>query len=947
MIRKMIFILAFLANIAWGNGCGIKSNLITDKINYTGSINQREFSGFACVEDPARDNENVVLNYVNLQTGVFKCNYGDPVELSEEEIIAKGLNPQTYEQGKEDAPKTNEACQNELMEIFSDKTEFKSDKSQKSFSVKAFGGIVYNSNGYLGTSSMSGLTEQFNFQEIFKKIQDGNDIYYNNDDIFGRKSAETLNTNEGGKLTISDYMTGALVLDSAVFSNNKDQIESATGNLNFKIDNLEHNGILKINENSSVITAINPITTILNTKLWGFYTYFVENLRAAERFIILTLFLTGFAGLVGQKLLQAGYAYWGGNDSKPNIEWKKTAIAPMMSLIFFVAPVVPTGIQIPDHFLLKKDIGEAGIVLNGNGAGNQNANNGNFVEADYTTVIQTMIQYFVRWGNTAANTFADYALYPYLKYLQTQEGIAVGDALMGFIPSFEEIEKQFVVLTATNQFYQNVCRPIYEKINRNPGDTDGTAAKKSAFMSPRLAGQTPDKLKSLTNRALAAVQSGDEIFFQNNEFGVAKIVSAEACAEIENQIQNITVTYIDRYSILRRDLERILNNAKASTGNKTADKDSTHTLQSHQDIITKMAFLQESSGWIFSAMTPISYIMLRMKDIQDESETARNNLATLNQNYISNRIENNTATSNKNEENNEASKAELDEMSKSYLKTMIEYGIYFSLPGFTGIYNGVDSVIQKAGNVSASLISFVGAVSPVGKALSGKMSEYKSILDAKTPKTLKEAGFNTSNFLFGTGQILYTLTAKVLALMMAVAIYDIAIVFVSMSIITMMAIFRISFYFIEVLMFFVASPAVVIWAAISNRPEVIWKYAAKGAVLAITPILIVLSCYTFIFVQELLTSITIHFASLLQNVFYGEKAANLTSLDLPNSIGITTLVSGLMLIKSVFSIFAGYIVIIKFNGWFLKKIGAEEGMFDQLSTEMTRKAEGMMSPVKH
>ena len=110
------------------------------------------------------------------------------------------------------------------------------------------------------------------------------------------------------------------------------------------------------------VSFANPIQSLMDLKAWGFYTALIENMRIAEQKIVLMLFLAGFCGLIGQKIIQSGYNYWGDGDSKTNIEWKKTAIAPMCFLILFTAPIIPSNLKISSHWINSRDDGAAGIV---------------------------------------------------------------------------------------------------------------------------------------------------------------------------------------------------------------------------------------------------------------------------------------------------------------------------------------------------------------------------------------------------------------------------------------------------------------------------------------------------------------------------------------------------------------------------------------------------------
>lgn len=926
---------------ATGCGVGAKAGIIsaTDKAIGVLSIGIPEdskntldtYAGFNCPDDLSVNTDNVAISSINFVSGVYTCSYGTKAEKSRAERLAEGDVFSINEQTAERYTRVNGSCRADIDAEFKKKQTFISKSNGKEFKATMYGNILsttHKANGnagagnkishFLGTMDLAATKDadktydlSINMQQMFKLILETESLFSKNKAVFDASTIKP-NTNANGKLALTDYITGTLVLDSSVFSE-VNAVNATTGAINYKFDSIATNTNTNIDLNSDKFTAFNPITTILDTKLWGFYVYFVENIRIAERYVILTLFLAGFGGLVGQKLLQAGYAYWGGNDSRVNVEWKKTAIAPMMSLIFFVAPIVPTGLQVPSHLVLQKDIGSAGITFN-NGNNNANNNLGNTDNLDYTTIVQTGIQYFVRWGNTAANTFADYALYPYLKYLQTQAGLSVGQGATDYVPQLEAIQKNFVHLAQAVNFYDQTCRPIYTKVLSEKG-VNVNRPSRSMFVSPSLSSY-PNK-QELTDLAMAKYEK--KSFFKNNEFGATKIITAEACAQIEQDIHRYTLNSAGQYFATARDDIQGMRDFYAQKPDATTANGL--SIKSTKKILESMADFQTTTGWIYSALVPASYILLEMREKQQQVKSRSEKQsqvyssmqgARMNQNGIEEISQNAKKEETSQYEESSGSKS----ISDKWYTIFFTYSSYFMLPGFQGIYNILESAIQTGFSAVASVISL----------FSSPLAIFRmSVLGATTLGVL---GFVT------------TLVGKVLAFTVALNFYDIAIIYLSMGIIILMAVFRIAFYFIEVLMFFVASPAVVIWAAISNKPEVIWKYIGKAAVLAITPILIVLSCYIFIFTQELLDSILIHLVSMI-DITFSIKDGSLTY-----DLGLTALYSILLTFERLFVVFAGYIVIMKFNGWFLKKIGAEEGMFDQMSTDITRRAEGVMNPMK-
>ena len=155
-----------------------------------------------------------------------------------------------------------------------------------------------------------------------------------------------------------------------------------------------------------------------------------------------------------------------------------------------------------------------------------------------------------------------------------------------------------------------------------------------------------------------------------------------------------------------------------------------------------------------------------------------------------------------------------------------------------------------------------------------------------------------------------------------------------------MIIYRIAFYFIEVLTFFIASPAVVIWAVISKRFDAIMHYIGRGAVLSITPILIVLSTYLYIFGQEILNMIYALIVGIIQTTFVTPDAT------VGQTITVLAFVSmGDAIMKAVYVIM-GFVCIIKFNSWFYQMIGIKEGAMADMAQTITDKTSSLYSPIR-
>ena len=251
----------------------------------------------------------------------------------------------------------------------------------------------------------------------------------------------------------------------------------------------------------------------------------------------------------------------------------------------------------------------------------------------------------------------------------------------------------------------------------------------------------------------------------------------------------------------------------------------------------------------------------------------------------------------------------------------LPYTVYNLLPGFKGLLESITSILQAAGAALAIILGFAialasgGAAAPVGLGVGV-----------------------IGSFLMSSALGAFFL--QFVAYYIAMIFYPLFITILSLTLVALMGIFRIAFYFVEVLLFFAASPAVVIWAAISQKSEVIWKYVSKACVLGITPILIVISCALYLMVQELLTLLAGYIVGAMNFVLLSDE----TSWN--QMIAVTAATSLIGALQAFFQLIAGYIIIIKFNSWFLKTIGGDESMFDNMAEDLVRRSQrGMQTPL--
>lgn len=762
-----------------------------------------------------------------------------------------------------------------------------------------------------------------------------------------------IHTNKDGKPTLAQFIAGAVTLDSDYIQENA--LDGTTGRIQFKQDTVNafaKTGILGAREGKVYeVSFANPIQSLMDLKAWGFYTALIENMRIAEQKIVLMLFLAGFCGLIGQKIIQSGYNYWGDDDSKTNIEWKKTAIAPMCFLILFTAPIIPSNLKISSHWINSRDDGAAGIVLQSDKK-EVTEKNDNPAEVMSSTIIQGAIRYFVHWGVLAANTMADYVMYPYLRWVEVQAGGALFFDVASLHNQINQIQAEVFKLKNEMMFYRAACQLTFEDINT--GTSKNGLSENTPYFKEPLSSFDPTDVLDITLKAFDNINKDEswadkakKLFgFENNIAPVG--VTADVCISLEEKSSRRGFEIVSLYAnfgsnfkalidaIMKKENNYVggfnpgdLKNVSTKLnlwlhfdgdGRDTRDGETNNKAIGGKKVALKLKNLQESSGFITAPLIPIASYLFKIHENAAQFNSrveAVSRLGSVHQidrnSLLSTNDERKVKTENKLKNDGD--------MLTSLAQTFIPYTVYNILPGFKDLLLGITSILQAASSALAIILGFVISLVSGG--------------------TLTPLGIGVG--VIGTILMSSGLGAAVLqfvAFYIAMIIYPLFITILSLTLVALMGIFRIAFYFVEVLLFFAASPAVVIWAAISQKSEIIWKYVSKACVLGITPILIVISCALYLVVQELLNLLAGYIVGAMNFALLSDE----TSWN--QMIAVTAATSLIGALQAFFQLIAGYIVIIKFNSWFLKTIGGDESMFDNMAEDLVRRSQrGMKTPL--
>ena len=898
-----------------GRGVGAPFNFEYSYNENSSKQKQATFNAINCPQLSPRvaDKYDVVLDNIDFKSGTYVCQYNLKEGKSQEEIQSDAKNlgvtvsNVVMQQSGFRIPYSFAECVNDDLKFINE---------QKN-NISTITAATINDGSaearYIGSSrtKLSEIQKGFFYDTktsvISELVVDYSGLYKILKDLEAKKDDYSVKpivfqTNKSGNdTTISEFIVGALTLNEDVFKSSN-AIDQASGKANFQDNAIitkdteekfkmsealgfvaEWIGISIDQENVKIVS---PLDKIMDGKLWGFYISFIENIRKAEREIVLFLFFIGFCIYASPKVIQFGFNHFGDNDSRQDIGWKKMMIAPATAAIFFLAPVIPTNLTINGSYLHTRTDNDVGIVLNSGSRTTGGANNSD-EKLDSTTLIQTAIQYFVKQGTLMANKFADYALYPYLIYLQSVNNMSVGNVVDSYAEKLDETRRNFLILQKEVEFYSAFCKTIY--------GAESNTAYDGIIMPEALSGTLKTEREARTQKSYT---NGQQTALKNNNITT---ISVDACAALEQSISKISSNTIADYYFTKTAISSLkdIKNAKTST-------------QTMHNVSQRMANMQVTNGWINTVLVPSSFTLYKTSLLGQTLEE-RKDAAVAYQNAAS--VNNNSITTNSPSDDVKAQEAKNDTRGfskQNLIEALTPSTLYFMLPKFTDLYNGIDKFFGGFVDILMTICTtlLVTTTGAMGILLSKVLGVAVSI---------------------GKAFLVYTTS---------VFLYNWLLEIITFSAIALMIIYRIAFYFIEVLTFFIASPAVVIWAVISKRFDAIMHYIGRGAVLSITPILIVLSTYLYIFGQEILNMIYALIVGIIQTTFVTPDAT------VGQTITVLAFVSmGDAIMKAVYVIM-GFVCIIKFNSWFYQMIGIKEGAMADMAQTITDKTSSLYSPIR-
>lgn len=711
-----------------------------------------------------------------------------------------------------------------------------------------------------------------------------------NPDYFGN---ELVNPN--GTIGLKDY---------AVFGENNSVGATPSDNLFKQVFRTV------LGKNGDNVTGVNVMTLVsfVDKKFWGFYAYLIYNLKEAYISILGTMML--FGG--GYALGRFGYRKVKNKINKDDSANDKGQVASKSMDIFlvigmFLIPISITQSTIPDTFIYTKS--NTSIHTQANNQESQDL-------FSQSTLSSGVIRYFANLGSTWANVVNDYALFSYLRFLESKQKAITSAGLSQNEDAIKKLYIDAFYLKKEYDFYINVCRSAFQPILET---------------TTRFNSISNESKESFLNNTITL--QGTPIF---NYLGYTKI-NPMLCVKIEESIATTTKRILADYSRVSVEIEV----SKAIVENYE-----TETAKQFNYYLDFMQFVSNNYGWISVAVVPPSYSLLfgNGKSIFSY-DVAQKKIANNDGNNLSQTFAGNV------EELKEISDDSDGGIIVKTIGGIISNTMWFILPGFNDIFNQFHNyahnatflnptyfqqTLGKTVDVGKSIVDFVSYFTgPLGKLVGGGV---KLILSA--------IKYFSAPIIYGA--VLY------LCLIITIKIYTIMITTITMIVMGTAITIKVCLYFMELLLYYFLTDAILFISIVTQKNEYFTKFLSKGMTITLlTPLLIVLSVYVFIFFHTLSKELY----SMLMSTIYEVASFQQTNVSSNSEQGV---VQGFVaeitihsyqsfgeIVITIFALVIGVVTIFKFKDWVFKIVGIEDSDFSSsISEGLNNKITGGVNPVK-
>lgn len=734
---------------------------------------------------------------------------------------------------------------------------------------------------------------------------------------------------------------------------------------------------------------------ISDKKLWGFYLYLSKNLHELEILLILGLaggtftFVTGWKGFNYFRQLKT--------EQKDPLDWKKMVMQPITYTLLVATPLVPTAITIEDNsrFTINPSIKESSIEGVGFSVDNERAY-GAKRETNklYQTPLQSIIQGAVSFGAEMADHFSRATTFSFATFLGFREKLDEdhSDFVNGLASEYATLSKQLIELSVIQRMYLSTCRLDYSFAK------DGSELKKKyAHIYP-----TPTNSYTQNDAQQFETRYKEMLRLKKDEFYFSVSACQKIENWLHYNSRSTIKDLVEFHQRFKGYYKSFQKNCKEWKGGKenTKEKCESGFIKDNQkeDLllkIKKLAFYEKTFGWVNVAMLPLLYQTMypsfdpyyykeKTQEVDKQTEISTSNFSdhyvligapTTFQNFSEFSLK----------ETNEANELDTNNggyrnMLENYLVSTISYSL---MPG----YNEIETKLRHTYNMMicnnwdmtantcsdrynkngkqadngrnkkevAEILKFVKMLSDKALRKSGSIEFGKEIYQSSLENVIKkrvkqganDVAIKIKNKDFATkvteildknDKIIKVFLQEAVIKTTAQSLYIYMLNIVIMLILTMILVFKIGMYFVQAIVFYVASPLIIVWAMIAKKEDQIKNYVGKSLILIFTPILIVLSGAILILaigvIHQMYFIIVNHIMSIqIPEVYLSDTESFLaqvsTYVQMQAFFGIGNVAIGFAYL------FLGYIILIKFSQWFFETVGI------QTQSSMTQNIEGL------
>lgn len=891
--------------------------------------------GFKCtIPDKYKDNPNLKIRLESLDvvTGDYYCSYSGGNE--DYSVKLKHSNKNFFNASS--GTKTKEA--DYFDKLYNDKIDTNeqflngSVKKLENLKIYAPGGNFPNYQKFYGThtfpivdgvahSNAMGMNLGAVWDDLVKLSGDISKYNKENKDK-GVTNTLKVDSHTRADQTLSVGLAGAITLDPQYYK--KDLVTSG-GMANFAdigildtstFDSSDSKDILEdfVSFLKSFIrfqeqTSIFTIFSFLDKYVWGFYIYFLENLREALSFIILSMVFIGGVYAGGEQITNRvkNYIFKSKNEEKKDLKSKFYDVF-LVGLVFSM-PVVFTGVNIPPSYLYQPS--------NSNQIGIPTKVEEQTALYKTATISQSAIRYFAEIGGYWGNTVSDYGFYSFLQYLRASSAFIDDKSTVETFEQFKELHKSSYYLQKKTAFFNNTCLALY---------------------ADRLKGGNSTFSSNVNNYTMYDNSNRTGLFYKNN-MNINE-VPYSLCASLEQDIHYDTAKGIAMFSDVRERIKRTRIHLELDSNENATKKNSLDKYSS------TMAFVQSNTGWANVTNVPTSFLFLQ-------------NINGLAVNDVEEKIKSDKPEHIQSQAGNNENKAERD-------TTDTIVGGVFNMASSMYVWNIMPGFSDAVKHLDEKLYSIFITKNPKEETPSTVFNEIQN--KAKTAfksltkfvgKSLVLPSALTDSF---KGALPHVKAAMIYvsALFIMIFIYKFTVATATLTVLSVIITVKTVLYYIELLIYFIVSDAIVFWSIITDKKEYLQKFLGKGlATLLVTPTLIVMSVYVYIFTLELMTSlfdylITATAAAL--TIASSMIDSNQDELTIWSIFSPVSYLSKMLMIATfkafgemlihIFGIVLAFVVIFKFKDWVLKMVGySDDSISSSITQDIQQRLQRYSSPV--